>query len=187
VTDLVMRELHFGRIWRANVMRLVEASDDGTLVLWSPAGVTRKLPVDELSAEIRIPRPDFELGERHTVGDSLCLVQVDAPWSLWVFWDQGEFTHWYVNFEHHLARTERGLDYVDHKLDLIVTADGTVRWKDEEELEEAAALGLVDAASVRREAERVLAKPPWPTGWEGWRPDPSWPAPSFPDGWDALD
>jgi len=31
----------------------------------------------------------------------------------------------------------------------------------------------------------VLADPPWPTGWEAWRPDPSWPVPELPPGWDA--
>nr|MBA2475753.1 DUF402 domain-containing protein [Actinomycetota bacterium] len=61
------------------------------------------------------------------------------------------------------------------------------RWKDEDELDEAASLGLLDAAAVRAEAERVLADPPWPTGWEQWRPDPSWPAPRLPAGWDEVE
>ena len=46
--------------------------------------------------------------------------------------------------------------------------------------------GLLDSDEVRAEAERVLAAPPWPTGWEAWRPDPSWPAPALPDGWDVV-
>ena len=50
--------------------------------------------------------------------------------------------------------------------------DGTYRWKDEDELEQAAALGIVDAAAVRAEGQRVLEEWPFPTGWEDWRPDP---------------
>ena len=62
-----------------------------------------------------------------------------------------------------------------------------MRWKDEDELERAAAEGLLDAAEVRAEAERVLAARPWPSGWEEWRPDPSWPAPVLPDGWEVVE
>jgi hypothetical protein len=91
-----------------------------------------------------------------------------------------------VNFERLLGRGPRTIDYVDDKLDLVVLPDRSVRWKDEDELEQAAALGLLDGDEVRAEAERVLAAPPWPTGWEAWRPDPSWPAPALPDGWDVV-
>ena len=64
-----------------------------------------------------------------------------------------------------------------------MTPDGAVRWKDEDELEHAASLGLVDAAEVRAEAERVLEASPFPTGWEDFRPEPDWPSPRFPQGW----
>jgi hypothetical protein len=47
----------------------------------------------------------------------------------------------------------------------------------------AASLGLVDAAAVRAEAERVLEAWPFPSGWEEFEPDPAWPAPRFPAGW----
>ena len=79
-----------------------------------------------------------------------------------------------------------GYDTFDEKLDLIVRPDGSVEWKDEDELEQAAALGLVDAEAVRAEAARVLEEWPFPTGWEDWRPDPDWPIPQLPDGWDRV-
>jgi hypothetical protein len=41
------------------------------------------------------------------------------------------------------------------------------------------------AAAVRAEGERVLAEWPFPTGWEDWEPDPSWPPPSVPDAWET--
>jgi hypothetical protein len=75
---------------------------------------------------------------------------------------------------------------VDEKLDLVVAPDGAIRLKDEDELVEAARRGYLDEAEVRAELERVLADPPWPTGWEEWRPDPSWAMPELPTGWDSV-
>jgi hypothetical protein len=185
VTDLALREIRYGRVWRANAARVVEERGE-ELVLWSPAGIARKVPLDPAGAEIRIPQPEWTLGDRITPDESLVVVRPGARWSLWHFWNQGRFVFWYVNFERHLGRTATCLDYVDDKLDLVVAPDGTVRWKDEDELELAAAAGHVDADEVRAEAEAVLASPPWPTGWEDWRPDPVWEPPRLPDGWDSV-
>jgi hypothetical protein len=41
------------------------------------------------------------------------------------------------------------------------------------------------AAAFRAEGERVIAEWPFPTGWEDWRADPSWPVPSVPGRWAA--
>ena len=87
---------------------------------------------------------------------------------------------WYVNFERPLRRTPIGVDTFDEKLDLLVFPDGGREWKDEDELEQAAALGLLDAAAVRAEARARAAEWPFPTGWEDWRPDPAWPVPQLP-------
>jgi predicted RNA-binding protein associated with RNAse of E/G family len=107
--------------------------------------------------------------------------------SVYVFWtEDGRLDEWYVNFERPLRRTPVGVDTFDEKLDLIVRPDGTYRWKDEDELEQAAAAGLLEADAVRAEAQRVLDEWPFPTGWEEWRPDPSWPTPQLPDGWDRV-
>ena len=91
-----------------------------------------------------------------------------------------------MNFERPLRRSPVGFDTFDEKLDLIVAPDGTHRWKDEDELEQAAALGLLDEEAVRAEARRVLEEWPFPTGWEDWRPDPAWPLPVLPEGWDVV-
>ena len=185
--DVALREIRYGRVWRANAVRLVEERD-GALVLWSPAAIARKLPVDAAGAEVRIPLDEpWTLGERQTVEHSLGFVRPDVRHSLWLHWDTDwRFAYWYVNFERWLGRGARTIDYVDDKLDLVVSSAGAVRWKDEDELAEAARLGLVDPDAVRAEAERVLADPPWPTGWEEWRPDPSWPPPALPPGWDVV-
>jgi len=186
VTDVALREIRFGRVWRAIPCRIVEERDD-RIVLWSPRGITRYVPVDEAGKEIRIPRADWLLGTRTTVSESLVLMRPGARHSIWLFCDEDDrFLHLNVNFEQPLGRTRVGWDYADDKLDLVVDADGSWRLKDEDELEEAHRLGLLDASKVRMEAKRVLAAPPWPTGWEAWRPDPAWPIPELPAGWDVV-
>jgi hypothetical protein len=55
-------------------------------------------------------------------------------------------------------------------------------WKDEATLEawvEKGRFTEAEARAIRAEGERVLAAWPFPTGWEDWTPDPSWPVPAF--------
>ena len=185
--DQVLREVWFGRVWRVNAVRVVEETE-ALAVLHSPPGAPARYPVDADGREVRIPRPDgWTLAERVAAGHALVLVRPGALYSVWLFWAvDGSFSHWYINFERPTKRTPLGWDFQDEKLDLIVRPDGSVRWKDEDELDEAAARGLVDEAAVRAEAARVLADPPWPTGWEDWRPPPPTPPPDLPPGWDVV-
>ena len=113
----------------------------------------------------------------------LSLARPGRAHSIWLFSDVDS---WYVNLEQPLRRTPIGFDTFDEKLDLIVEPDGSYRWKDKDELEQTAALGLLDANAVRAEGERVLVEWPFPTGWEDWRPDPSWSIPQLPEGWDRV-
>jgi hypothetical protein len=48
-----------------------------------------------------------------------------------------------------------------------------------------------EAVAIRTEGERVIAAAEanqWPfnAGWEHWLPDPLWPVPGLPDGWDTM-
>jgi hypothetical protein len=182
MADAVWRDVHRGRVWRAQACRLVEESPE-LLVLWIPAGAPAKVPAGGL----RIPGDDWELEDTAPSRDQICVARRGRAHSVYVFWrPHWEVEHWYVNFERPLERTELGVDTFDWKLDLIVHPDGSYRWKDEDELEQAAALGLLDADEVRAEAADVLAEWPFPTGWEDWRPDPAWPAPQLPKGWDVV-
>jgi predicted RNA-binding protein associated with RNAse of E/G family len=84
---------------------------------------------------------------------------------------------------------------MDQALDIVVSPDLTEwHWKDEDEFEEAQALGLISedrAQELRAEGERVIEhlmarKQPFNQGWESWRPDPEWAVPELPEGWDIL-
>jgi predicted RNA-binding protein associated with RNAse of E/G family len=103
--------------------------------------------------------------------------------------DDGSFRGWYVNLERGQTRSPAGFDYEDDLLDVWVALGAEPEVLDEDELEEAVARGFVAqprATEIRATAERVLAEPPWPTGWEDWKPDAGWQLPELPPGWDLL-
>jgi len=182
VSDAVWRDIHDGRVWRAQACRIV-AEDEERLLLWIPAGAPARIPAGGL----RIPGDEWELVPAAPKREQLCVAPRGRAHSIYIFWtDERAVDHWYVNFERPLRRTPLGVDTFDEKLDLIVRPDGSYRWKDEDELEQAAAVGLLDPDAVRAEAQRVLDEWPFPTGWEDWRADPSWPVPQLPEGWDRV-
>jgi hypothetical protein len=185
-SEIALRDVWFGRTWRANAARVVSSTRE-LVVLWMPRGSPARYPVDADGVEVRIPSPKPALAERSASRDALALERPGARHSIWLFWEPtGTFAYWYVNFERTLGWNGAYFDTVDEKLDLIVTPDNTLRWKDEDELEHAASLGLLDADEVRAEADRVVAAWPFPTGWEGFRPDPDWPQPRLPRGWEHV-
>lgn len=120
----------------------------------------------------------------------LLLVRPHEAHSLDLFWDERwNFLGWYVNLQTPLTSTPLGFDMTDHALDIWVEADGRWSWKDEADFLEAQQLGVFDArqaAAVRAEGERVIAAKPWPTGWENWRPPPTWGPLELPNGWDVA-
>lgn len=108
--------------------------------------------------------------------------------SVWLLWENWEFKAWYVQLEQAWRPSPIGFDTEDHILDIWIDSNGTWRWKDEDELYVAIEVGAVtpaQAAAVRAEGERVIAEWPFPTGWEDWRPDASWPTPLVPIDWNA--
>lgn len=182
---VALRDVWFDAVWRAVAGITVEDAP-GRSVFWIPAGSQAAYPADTDGTEIRLPRPAFGRDLRRTKRPIVVVCDEGAPWTLWLFFGDDGFDHWYVNFERYLGRTAVAYDSVDHKLDLIVDPDGALRWKDEDELEQAGALGLVDVAAVRRDAELAVTRPPWPTGWEAFEPDAAWEPAELPPGWDLV-
>jgi hypothetical protein len=170
----------------------VVAADDGDLVaLHLPVGAVCKRPVSDGSPIRGQADREWELYDHpwHS-GRVLHLMRPGAAHSIDLFWDEADaFRGWYVNLQEPLRRTALGFDTDDLVLDVWIEPDGSWWWKDEDELDEAVRLGRFtapEAKAIREEGERVVAAWPFPTGWEDWRPDPAWPMPLLPEGWDVV-
>ncbi|HEX2774384.1 MAG TPA: DUF402 domain-containing protein, partial [Micromonosporaceae bacterium] len=80
-----------------------------------------------------------------------------------------------------------------HALDVWVEPDRTWRWKDEDEFAEKTGHPLYwtaeEAAAIRARGEALAARAearqfPFDGTWCDFRPDPAWPVPQRPAGWD---
>ena len=138
------------------------------------------------------------LATLHIRGEgSLWLSVPGASYSIELYWHPGRKTldRWKVNLEDPLRRTRFGFDYKDRLLDIVISPDKSEwEWKDEDEVTEAVALGLMSAERARhfyaegeRGLKRLLAnEAPFDRDWAAWNPDEAWSMPKFPDGWDVL-
>jgi hypothetical protein len=167
------------------------AVDDGNeLALWIAPGSPMRRPDPP-----RMPVPQVAAGRWEAVlttwvGDGILMLRRPRTrHAIWLFWQaDGSFRGWYVNLED-WWRDRDGVDAYDHQLDIWVRPDGSWEWKDEDDLAASVEVGIFtpeDAVAIRREGERVIGEWPFPTGWEEWRPDPSWPIPELSDGWDVV-
>jgi uncharacterized protein len=182
----LVRFIRYGQVRRATPHIVV--ADDGELaVLYVPLGAPGKAAVGD-GSPIR-GQADRRWALRDHVWDRFRVLRLFRPIELFWDGDTDEFAFWYVNIQEPVRRTTLGFDTDDLVLDLWIEPDGSWRWKDEDELDEAVRLGrfeAVEAAEIRAEGERVLAAWPFPTGWEDWRPDASWQLPQLPPGWDEV-
>ncbi len=190
-------------LWRGGVERVRWAlphtfvqEGDERLAIYCQPGVRGKRPKhayvdypDQLATgdwEIR----DFEWKLNHV----LRLTPFGRAHSLDLYWagNTWQFRGWYVNLQEPIRRTPYGFDFRDLALDLLVAPDLSWCPKDEDHLAQGAELGIFSAAEVRAvhdERDRVLARLDelFPTGWEGFRPDPSWSTPELPAEWARVE
>lgn len=84
---------------------------------------------------------------------------------------------------------------MDQMLDIVISPNRLDwRWKDEDELSQAEALGVYSSEktqSILKEGERVLQllrlnASPFCDGWENWSPPTEWKIPTFPQGWEDF-
>jgi hypothetical protein len=193
---VTLHEVWQGRVWSASPVTVVE--DTGCLVVLHLAeGMRCKQPRTLDGGRPAMPLDDWLLVDHvWTGGDALYLATLGVPHAVLVFWNEGHRPprSWYVNLQEPLRRTPVGFVYMDQVLDVVVSPDrSSWRWKDEEDFAEAQALGIytpVQAHRIRAEGERALElirdrRPPFDRDWERWSPDPSWPVPELPAGWDV--
>jgi hypothetical protein len=196
---LVRYESADGVIRGARPTRVV-GERHGYLAVWLPAATRTAVPVLADGRGLR----DCCLEERYTLPRSsrvvpwrgegiLMLFPRAAAHSVWLFWNADGFWGWYVNLERRHIWHDRGCDTRDHVLDIWCERPREWEWKDEHELEQAVAHGVVSVAGadqIRAEGERVARmierwESPFCDAWETWRPDPAWPQPVLPDDWDT--
>lgn len=188
----MLRYFNRGRPSGALPTRVVSIGDrpalwlaSGTSVKW-PAVAGK--PVREIPLEERYKLPWSGIDGRWRGDDALILGSPGRAHSIWLFWQNRRFAGCYVQLEDPWRPYRFGFDTEDHALDIWIESDGSWRWKDEDELEVAVDVGFLSrepAAAFRAEGERMIAEWPFPTGWEDWRADPSWPVPSLPGNWEA--
>jgi hypothetical protein len=195
---VVLREIWRGRVWEAR-SAIVVRDDPEMQMFYLPPGNRPRIAVDVEGKPLRLPRGDWRLAEVTRTGQHvLSFAFPDVPYAVLAFFDveTGDFLGWYVNLEDPPRPSSAGFDTTDHVLDVLIPPDrSTWTWKDEDELDEAVALGLFsteDAARFRTEGERAARSiieriPPFDEPWEDWRPDPAWSAAELPEGWDRVD
>lgn len=191
---VLVREVWRDRVFEARPATIVQDDPEQTMFL-VPGAVPCGLPIGEDGAALRLPDRPWHLEVRERGSNPILSFAWPQTRYAVLRWTTEDGTPvWYVNLQDPLRRTALGFDTVDHALDVVVELDGSWWWKDEDELEEAVALGLftaAEAAAFRIEGERAVTRildrePPFDRDWAGWRPDPSWPAPSLPAGWDRV-
>jgi hypothetical protein len=192
---IVLRELWDGRVFEARPTIVVQ-DDPDQIALFLPPGVRCAVPVGEDGSDLRVPDRPWRLEVRPRGSQGiLSFAWPGIPYAVLLWTGDDDRPVWYVNLERPLERTSIGFDTVDHALDVLVELDGSSwSWKDEDELAEAIRDGLFteeDAAGFRewgeRARDRILSgEPPFDRDWTAWRPDPAWPIPELPDGWDEI-
>ncbi len=166
------------------------------LVAWLAPDTPVLRPVLPDGRELRSVSADemFVLGrarrrDRWQGAGVLKTAPTNRPWSVILFWGPGwVFRGWYVNLEDPHRRDQSSIVTQDHVLDVWVSPDRSVTWKDDDELQAAVSAGRyseADAARFRADAravEEIVAAcaSPFRDGWEDWRPDPHWPIPDLP-------
>jgi predicted RNA-binding protein associated with RNAse of E/G family len=176
-------------------MTVVRDDADG-LVAWLSSGAPVLRPVLPDGRELRAVAATemFRQGralarDRWRGTGVLKIAPTGMPWSVWLFWEPDwSFRGWYVNLEDVHERETSSIVTQDHVLDLWVTPDRAVHWKDEDELAAAVETGRWSAAEAERfradarAVEQLVGEwaAPFRDGWERWRPDASLPVPALP-------
>jgi hypothetical protein len=180
-----MREVWRGKTWELRTAIVAEDSDE-LIALYTPPSTDALVAVDAEGKTLRMPiSDDWSLEGARTFTSGLIGVHVPGTHHslLAIFDPPPGYGPWYINIESDLERTDAGFKYEEHVLDVVVERDLSAwRWKDEDELEEAVALGMftqVEADEFRAEGERALEwllsrRPPYDRDWLSWRPPAEW-------------
>jgi hypothetical protein len=193
---VVLRGVWRGRLWWAGAATIVRDTPSLIAMYWqagtpSMGPARRSTPLDLLSKEPLL------VSHKWVETDVLMLANPGASHSVYVMWETGQtkLRCWYINLEEPLRRTTLGFDTMDHLLDIVISPDLSVwHWKDEDEFEEAVAIGVFspeEARAIRAEGERAInlsqvRQSPFCDAWEEWSPPANWGIPIMPEGWQEI-
>jgi Protein of unknown function (DUF402) len=186
---IVRREVWRGRPY-AGIPVIVVSDEPGLLAAYIPEEAPFAFPESDWPGG---PHPWSVFGSWQGHG-VLMLHRPDDAYAVFVFWEGEDraFSRWYLNLQAPLRRTSIGFDTLDHVLDLW-SPDGRLwHWKDVEQLEQRVSEGhftpdealAIAAEGKRLEAELLEHGPWWDETWARWAPDPAWPVPTLPEGWE---
>jgi hypothetical protein len=193
---IVMRGVLKGKLWWACPMHVVQDTPELIALYW-PVSTPTRSPIRRPTVEDELYNR-IELEERNwTDNDVLSLTMPGSAHSIELMWEGGtrKVRCWYVHLQESLRRTKIGFDTMDQMLDIVISPDrSSWRWKDEDEFNEAEAIGVYSheqLQSIRHEGERVIIKlnanvSPFCDGWENWIPPVGWGIPTFPEGWEKV-
>ena len=184
-------------MWSGRPYTIVEDTPK-RLVMYMGAGVRWMRPVRLDGSAIHGREWHWTLEEAVWPIEALRIVTPGSHHSVLLLWTEGfaEFLKWYINLEDPLTRSTIGFDYLDLLLDIEIAPDLSAwNWKDEDELEDAVANGMITpqkADLIRAEGIRVIEAlneraSPFDEQWHLWRPNSRWNHPGLPDGWDDLE
>ncbi|GAA1548612.1 DUF402 domain-containing protein [Kribbella lupini] len=184
-------------------MTVVRDDADG-LVAWLAPGTPLIKPVLTDGRELRHAGPTgmfteprvLKLDIWHGTG-ILKVAPTGKRWSLWHFWNEdGSFSGWYVNLEaeHRRDASARRTTTTDYVLDLWITPDRVIEWKDEDELEGAVQAGRYtpeEADRITRDAHAAVEDikawtAPFSDNWHEWTAPPHWRLPDAPTGYEVA-
>jgi len=195
---VALRHLNGGRSSHVWPMLVVEDSP-GVIALYIATGTRTKRrarldgsPLDRALPYEERHRVPWRLGDGSWFGSS-CL-QLHRPGEPRAWWRWLDGSGWYVNLQAPLRRTGSGFATEDWVLDVVVAANGTWAWKDEDEFAAAQRVGRFDADAAAAvldagdDAVVAIESRSWPLdgSWETWVPDAAWVSPDLPEGWDVV-
>ena len=188
--SLLLRHVAHDRVLMAMPTIVVDRSE-AHLVTWIGAGTPIAYPNGRSGDGSLLPFDRWRVDLRTWIGPGrLELTPFGRRHSIRLMRGaDGSLRGWYVNLQATLAESPFGFDTTDWQLDVWIPEGREAEWKDEDDLERALELGIMtekEGRHAREEGHRVLDEWPFPTGWEDWRPDPTWPTPALPDGWNVV-
>jgi hypothetical protein len=134
-------------------------------------------------------------GRTHWRGNGKLLMhRPGEAYSVDLYWhgEERKFAGWYLNLQDPFRRTALGFDTLDHELDYWAPAAGGWEERDREDFERQTVEGKYSAELAERvrrqgkEIETMLTAGTtwWDPAWADFTPDPDWPVPTLPTGWE---